>query len=51
MEECVRTASEKAREGDKVLLSPGCASWDMYPNYEVRGRHFKQCVKDIIDMA
>ena len=47
MEECVRKASELAREGDKVLLSPACASWDMYPNYEVRGRHFKQCVKDI----
>ena len=51
MEECVRTAADKARPGDKVLLSPGCASWDMYTSYEVRGRHFKQCVKDIIDMA
>lgn len=51
MEECVRTAADKARPGDKVLLSPGCASWDMYPSYEHRGRHFKQCVLDIIDMA
>ena len=49
MEECVRRASEIAQSGDKVLLSPACASWDMYPNYEVRGRHFKQCVKDITD--
>ena len=47
MEECVRKASELARSGDKVLLSPACASWDMYPNYEVRGRHFKECVRDI----
>lgn len=47
MEECVRKASELAREGDKVLLSPACASWDMYPSYEVRGRHFKDCVRDI----
>ena len=47
MEECVRKATELSRSGDKVLLSPACASWDMYPNYEVRGRHFKQCVKDI----
>ncbi len=47
MEECVRKAAELSRSGDKVLLSPACASWDMYPNYEVRGRHFKQCVKDI----
>lgn len=47
MEECVRKASELARSGDKVLLSPACASWDMYPNFEVRGRHFKDCVNDI----
>ena len=49
MEECVRRSTELARDGDKVLLSPACASWDMYPNYEVRGRHFKQCVRDILD--
>ena len=48
MEECVRKASEIAREGDKVLLSPACASWDMYTSYEVRGKHFKQCVKDLL---
>ena len=47
MEECVRRAAELARSGDKVLLSPACASWDMYPNYEVRGKHFKDCVRDI----
>lgn len=47
MEECVRKASELARSGDKVLLSPACASWDMYPSFEVRGRHFKECVRDI----
>ena len=47
MEECVRKASELARDGDKVLLSPACASWDMYPNFEARGRHFKECVRDI----
>ena len=47
MEECVRKASELARDGDKVLLSPACASWDMYPNFETRGRHFKDCVRDI----
>ena len=49
MEECVRRATELAREGDKVLLSPACASWDMYPNFEARGRHFKQCVRDTLD--
>lgn len=49
MEECVLKASELAAEGDKVLLSPACASWDMYDNFEQRGRHFKQCVKDYLD--
>lgn len=48
MEECVRKASELAREGDKVLLSPACASWDMYDNFEQRGRHFKKCVKELL---
>ncbi|MBE6041030.1 MAG: UDP-N-acetylmuramoyl-L-alanine--D-glutamate ligase [Clostridiales bacterium] len=51
MEECVRRASELARPGDKVLLSPACASWDMYDNYEQRGRHFKQCVKHLSELA
>ena len=48
MAECVSKATELAREGDKVLLSPACASWDMYDNFEQRGRHFKQCVKDLL---
>ncbi len=47
MEECVQKASEIANPGDKVLLSPACASWDMYANYEVRGRHFKDCVNNL----
>ena len=34
-----------AKEGDNVLLSPACASWDMYTSFEERGRHFKQCVE------
>lgn len=45
MDECVRKASELAREGDSVLLSPACASWDMYDNFEQRGKHFKECVE------
>ena len=44
MEECVRTAAALASPGDVVLLSPACASWDMYNNFEQRGDHFKDCV-------
>lgn len=44
MEECVRKAYKLAEPGDNVLLSPACASWDMYDNFEQRGEHFKNCV-------
>ncbi len=49
MEDAVYTAYEKAHIGDVVLLSPGCTSWDMYSNYEVRGDDFKRWVKKIKD--
>lgn len=45
MDEAVKTAYELSEEGDTVLLSPACASWGMYPNYEVRGKDFKERVK------
>lgn len=48
MPDCVRKAAELSEEGDKVLLSPACASWDMYDNFEQRGRHFKNCVKELL---
>ncbi|MDY3917480.1 MAG: UDP-N-acetylmuramoyl-L-alanine--D-glutamate ligase [Candidatus Limivivens sp.] len=44
-EEAVKVSAEKARSGDAVLLSPACASWGMFPNYEVRGRMFKDLVR------
>lgn len=44
MQECVNKAYELAEPGDTVLLSPACASWDMYDNFEQRGEHFKNCV-------
>lgn len=47
MEEAVNYAAEHAKDGDAVLLSPACASWGMFPNYEVRGDIFKECVKKL----
>jgi UDP-N-acetylmuramoylalanine--D-glutamate ligase len=44
MAEAVSEARELARPGEVVLLSPGCASFDMYNNFEERGRDFKACV-------
>lgn len=42
LEEAVKKAYESAKEGDSVLLSPACASWDMFRNFEERGRIFKK---------
>lgn len=47
MEEAVRTCASYADEGDYVLLSPACASWGMFKNYEERGRIFKKCVNEL----
>jgi UDP-N-acetylmuramoylalanine--D-glutamate ligase len=44
MDACVKEAFRQAKPGTTVLLSPACASWDMYDNYEQRGQHFKDCV-------
>jgi UDP-N-acetylmuramoylalanine--D-glutamate ligase len=46
-EDAVRTAFSLSTSGDVVLLSPGCASFDLFKNYEDRGRQFKQAVKDL----
>ena len=47
LEEAVKICAERAESGDAVLLSPACASWDMFPSYEVRGRKFKECVRNL----
>jgi len=49
MEEAVESAYLNASDGDMVLLSPACTSWDMYPNYGDRGDHFCRIVKTIIE--
>ncbi len=46
-EEAFRVCVEKAVSGDAVLLSPACASWGMFPNYEVRGQKFKDMVNQM----
>ena len=48
LKDCVSKAWEMAVPGDSILFSPACASWDMYPNFEVRGRHFKECVTELV---
>lgn len=44
MEEVVKICAQNAKPGDAVLLSPACASWGMFDNYEQRGRMFKDYV-------
>jgi UDP-N-acetylmuramoylalanine--D-glutamate ligase len=46
-EEAVQTAYRMGKKGDAVLLSPACASFDLFDNYEDRGRRFKAAVRSL----
>ena len=47
MYEAVRYANKIAEKGDTVILSPACASFDLFENYEARGREFKTEVRGL----
>ena len=47
MKDAVKTAQRLTEKGDTVLLSPACASFDLFENYEDRGRQFKQAVQNL----
>ena len=47
MEQAVQLMYENTTEGDVVSLSPASASFDLYPNFEVRGRHYKELVNKL----
>ena len=47
MSEAVKIAYKVADSGDNVLLSPACASFDLFENYEDRGRQFKNAVRNL----
>jgi UDP-N-acetylmuramoylalanine--D-glutamate ligase len=47
MQHAVKWASEHAKAGDTVLLSPACASFDQYRNFEHRGEHFEELVRKL----
>lgn len=48
LKEAVEESAKLANEGDSVLLSPACASWGMFKNFEERGDMFKQYVKELV---
>lgn len=47
LNEAVQIAFDLSVSGDAVLLSPACASWDMYPSFEHRGDHFRECFENL----
>jgi UDP-N-acetylmuramoylalanine--D-glutamate ligase len=47
MNEAVQAAYYMGEKGDVILLSPACASFDLFENYEERGKAFRQAVKNL----
>lgn len=47
LKDAVHKSNELATDGDIILLSPACASWDMFKNYEVRGNEFIDIVRSM----
>lgn len=48
MDDAVKEANGRALEGDIILLSPACTSWDAYSNYKERGKHFQETVVNLL---
>lgn len=49
LDKAVNSALQRTKPGDSIVLSPGCASWDQYDNYEQRGEHFTQLARQLTD--
>ena len=50
MKQALDMAVSQSTPGDIILLSPACSSYDQFPNYEVRGKQFKEMVKEYMDI-
>ena len=47
LEDAVKKAEDIAEKGDIVTLAPACASFDMFPNFAVRGNRFKEIINSL----